>query len=131
MLRKELRLIGEDRFFLEMVWNGKYTAKRLLTAFGVRPPFFLEGAPDEAYYILLGVCITRELQKRVKLPQWNNVEDAVQLLKGAKNIVVLTGAGVGLAIGPFLGTLHDVCHDHAESTTLTLALILCGLRRPF
>ncbi len=64
----------------------------------MRPPFFLEGAPDEAYYTLLSVCIARELQKRVKLPQWNTVEDAVALLKGARNVVVLTGAGVGLGI---------------------------------
>ena len=47
-----------------------------------------------AYYRLLGLGITRELQKRVKLPQYNTIDDAVSLLKSSKNIIVLTGAGV-------------------------------------
>ena len=97
-IRQRLRLIGQDRFIRETLESGLFSAKKLCTAFGARIPFFLEGSPDEAYYGLLSVCIARELQKRVKLPQWNTVEDAVELLKGAKNVVVLTGAGVGLAI---------------------------------
>jgi NAD-dependent histone deacetylase SIR2 len=38
--------------------------------------------------------ISREFSRRVKLPQYNTVEDAVELLKKSKNIIVLTGAGV-------------------------------------
>ena len=74
---------------------GIITAKKLCTAFGIRPPFFLEGQPDDAFYPLLGLGICRELQKRVKLPQYNTIDDAVSLLKNSQNIIVLTGAGVG------------------------------------
>lgn len=81
---------------------GIITAKKLCTALGIRPPFFLEGEPDEAYYSLLDLAICRELSKRAKLPQYNTIDDAVALMKKSRNIVVLTGAGVStskLAIG--------------------------------
>ena len=94
--RKRLRLIGGDRFIAETVGAGEITAKKLCTAFGIRPPFFLEGESDEAYYSLLDLGICRELSKRAKLLQHNSVEDAVTLLKKSRNIVVLTGAGVRL-----------------------------------
>lgn len=70
------------------------TAKKLLTAFGIVPPPFLEGAPDEAYYRLLAMSMSREISKRLKLPEYNTIDDAVGLLKKSKNIMVLTGAGV-------------------------------------
>ena len=93
--RKRLRLVGEDRFVQETVEAGTITAKKLITAFGIRPPFFLQGEPDQAYYTLLGLGICRELSKREKLPQYNTIDDAVELLKKSRNIIVLTGAGVG------------------------------------
>ena len=92
--RKQLRAVGEDQFIKDTVEAGNITAKKLCTAFGICPPSFLEGAPDAAYYPLLSLGISRELSKRVKLPQYNTVEDAVSLLKKSKNIIVLTGAGV-------------------------------------
>lgn len=97
-----MRLVGGDRFVAETVEAGIITAKKLCTAFGIRPPFFLEGEPDEAYYSLLNLGICRELSKRAKLPQYNTIDDAVALMKESRNIVVLTGAGVStskLAIG--------------------------------
>lgn len=78
---------------------GTITAKRLLTAFGVRPPDFLEGHPDEAYLSLLTLAFSRELAKRAKLPQYNSVDDAVTLIKNARNIIVLTGAGISTSLG--------------------------------
>lgn len=95
--RKRLQIIGGDRFIAETVGAGVITAKRLCTAFGIRPPFFLEGEPDEAYYSLLDLAICRELAKRVKLPQYNTIDDAVALLKKSRNIIVLTGAGVRIS----------------------------------
>ena len=94
VLRRRLRIVGQDRFLAETVEAGTYTSKKLCTAFGIRLPFFLEGEPDEAYYYPLRIGIIRELHKRVKLPQYNTLEDAVALIKKSKNIVVLTGAGV-------------------------------------
>lgn len=75
------------------------TAKKLLTAFGFKPPPFLEGCEDEAYYPLLSMAVSRELDRRLKLPQYNTVDDAVDLLKKSKNIIVITGAGISTSLG--------------------------------
>ncbi|KAL8929849.1 MAG: hypothetical protein Q9208_000993 [Pyrenodesmia sp. 3 TL-2023] len=97
--RKRLRLVGEDQFITETIEAGTISAKKLCTAFGIRPPPLLEGQPDQKYYPLLGLGITRELSKRVKLPQYNTIEDAVELLKRSSNIIVLTGAGISTSLG--------------------------------
>ena len=98
LYRKRLRLVGAERFLDETVNARKITAKKLCTAFGIRPSSFLEelGAGDEAYHSILNLGICRELSKRAKLPQYRTIHDAVSLLKGSRNIMVLTGAGVGL-----------------------------------
>ena len=44
--RKRLRLVGEDQFVIETIEAETITAKKLCTAFGIRPPSFLEGQPD-------------------------------------------------------------------------------------
>lgn len=75
------------------------TAKKLLSAFGIRPPDFLEGCPDESYYHLLSLAISRELSKRMKLPEYNTIDDAVELIKKSRNIIVLTGAGISTSLG--------------------------------
>ena len=94
VFRKRLRTIGGDRFLEETIHAGVITAKKLCTAFRIRPPFFLEGAPDDAFHSILNLGICRELSKRQKLPQYNTIEDVVSLLKSSRNIIVLTGAGV-------------------------------------
>jgi NAD-dependent histone deacetylase SIR2 len=86
-------------FCQRSVEAGLITAKKLLTAFGIRPPAFLEGADDEAYYGLLSLAISRELSKRVKLLKYNTIDDAVDLLHKSKNIIVLTGAGISTSLG--------------------------------
>ena len=43
---RRLRQVGEDQFIIETIEAGTITAKKLCTAFGIRPPAFLEGAPD-------------------------------------------------------------------------------------
>ena len=97
-LRARLRAIGPDPFVAETLTVGRYTAKRLLTAFGVKPPEFFEGRPESGYYRLLGLAIIREITAREKLPQYNTIEDAVQLLQKCSKIMVITGAGVCLRI---------------------------------
>ncbi|KAH6842872.1 SIR2-like protein [Chaetomium sp. MPI-CAGE-AT-0009] len=97
--RQLLRSVGPTVFCERTIGSGLISAKKLLTAFGIRPPAFLEGADDEAYYSLLSLALSRELSKRAKLPKYNSVDDAVDLLKKSKNIVVLTGAGISTSLG--------------------------------
>ncbi|KAL9124692.1 MAG: hypothetical protein Q9217_006002 [Psora testacea] len=83
------------------LYNGKLSEhlKRGPIPFGIRPPFFFDGQPDEAYYKLLELGICRELSRRDKLPQYNTVDDAVTLLNKSRNIMVLTGAGISTSLG--------------------------------
>ncbi|KAI1387774.1 putative histone deacetylase SIR2 [Hypoxylon trugodes] len=97
--RQQLRTIGPQEFCRLTVDSGAITAKKLLTAFGIRPPAFLEGLPDDNYFSLLTLAMTRELAKRAKLPKYNTIDDAVTLLKQSRNIVVLTGAGISTSLG--------------------------------
>ncbi|KAI0186686.1 SIR2-like protein [Xylaria flabelliformis] len=97
--RQQLRAIGPDEFCHVHIDSGAITAKKLLTAFGIRPPDFLEGRPDEAYLGLLTLAMTRELTKRAKIMTYNSIDDAVHLLKKSHNIVVLTGAGISTSLG--------------------------------
>ncbi|CAG9943892.1 unnamed protein product [Clonostachys rosea f. rosea IK726] len=98
-LRRELREYGPAVFCQRTVDAGRYTAKKLLTAFSIKPPAFLEGQPDEGYYSLLSLAITRELSKRAKLNRFNTVNDAVDLIEKSNNIILLTGAGISTSLG--------------------------------
>lgn len=98
-LRQQLRSLGPVEFYRRHIESGDYAAKRLITAFGVKPPAFLEGCDDDAYFQLLTLAMTRELQKRVKLTDYNSVDDAVHLIQRARNVVVLTGAGISTSLG--------------------------------
>lgn len=97
--RKQLRSVGPEEFCRRTVDAGTITAKKLLTAFGIRPPAFLEGRPDDAYFSLLSLALSRELSKRAKLTKYNTIDDAVELLQKSRNIIVLTGAGISTSLG--------------------------------
>ncbi|KAG9504105.1 hypothetical protein J7337_004069 [Fusarium musae] len=98
-LRRELREYGPTVFCQRTVDAGHYTARKLLSAFGIRPPPFLEGQPDDAYFSLLSLAITRELSKRAKLLRHNTVDDAVDLITKSSNIILITGAGISTSLG--------------------------------
>ncbi|KAK4190785.1 DHS-like NAD/FAD-binding domain-containing protein [Podospora australis] len=97
--RRLLRAVGPEVLIEQTVNAGLITAKRLLTAFGIRPPECFDGAKDEAYYGLLSLALQREINKRAKLLKYNTIDDAVALLNKAKNIIVLTGAGISTSLG--------------------------------
>ena len=108
--RNRLRFLGEEAFINETIEAGTISAKKLCTAFGIRPPSFLEGAPDHAYYQLLSLGVQRELAKRAKLPQYNTVSDVVALLKKSKRIVVVSGAGVSIPLANVGLSLANFIH---------------------
>jgi len=97
--RQLLRTIGPEEFVNRTVHAGVITVKKLLTAFCIRPPGFLEGSDDEAYFPLLSLALSRELSKRAKLLKYNTIDDAVDLLQRSRNIIVLTGAGISTSLG--------------------------------
>ncbi|TGO92058.1 hypothetical protein BPOR_0011g00080 [Botrytis porri] len=97
--RNLLRKLGPREFCAVTVEADAITAKKLLTAFGILPPMHLEGLPDEEYYQFLSFAIRRELQKRIKIPTYNTFDDAIDLIRHAQKIIVITGAGISTSLG--------------------------------
>ena len=55
--RKRLRIVGDDQFIIETIEAGTITAKKLCTAFNIRPPLFLEGAPDVCTAVIIPIML--------------------------------------------------------------------------
>jgi NAD-dependent histone deacetylase SIR2 len=91
-LRQRLRDVGVEKFIQATLIEGGYSAQKLCSAFRVHVPGFT--GEDEALYHLLGFALHRELSHRKRLAQYSTIDDAAQLLNEAKNIIVITGAGV-------------------------------------
>ncbi|KAF1831513.1 SIR2-domain-containing protein [Decorospora gaudefroyi] len=98
-LRQRLHQVGASQFVMENITSEKMTARKLCTAFGVKIPQFLQDAPDENFYQLLGLAINRELNKRPRLDQYKTIDDAARLLRERRNIMVITGAGISTSLG--------------------------------
>lgn len=95
-----LRSIGPQELCKRTLDTGFVSARKLLTAFGVRPPPPIGEEEDDALALgLLIFAFGRELSKRAKLLKYNTIDDAVNLLQTSKNIVVLTGAGISTSLG--------------------------------
>ncbi|KAF2496189.1 SIR2-domain-containing protein [Lophium mytilinum] len=121
--RHKLHDMGAGPFVFEYITKGQITAKKLCTAFGVRIPKFLENLPDPSYYQLLGHAISRELNKRRRLSQYKDIDDAARLLREKKNILVITGAGISTSLGipdfrskntGFYSKLKEMGYDEPE-----------------
>jgi NAD-dependent histone deacetylase SIR2 len=55
--------------------------------------------PDMALLPFAKMALSRVLRRRDKLPQYNTVSDAIELLRRSKNIIVLSGAGISTSCG--------------------------------
>jgi NAD-dependent histone deacetylase SIR2 len=57
------------------------------------------GTPDVHLLGFAKIALGRVLRRREKLADVNTVDDAVELLRNAKNIMVLSGAGISTSCG--------------------------------
>lgn len=68
------------------------------TAFGL-DPLLEERFGEDRFLRILGQLIVRTYHKRQKLPQYNTIDDAAELLRKSNNIMVITGAGISTSLG--------------------------------
>lgn len=54
---------------------------------------------DDLAFNILGKILMKETSRRRKLPQYNTIDDAANLLRNARRILVLTGAGISTSLG--------------------------------
>ncbi|KAL1710842.1 DHS-like NAD/FAD-binding domain-containing protein [Schizophyllum commune] len=86
-------------------WVREYVVTRaipipsLLEAFGIRLCPELRAKKPMTLLFFLRVALSRELRMREKLPQYNTIDDAANLIKGAQRIMILTGAGISVSCG--------------------------------
>ncbi|ODQ50354.1 SIR2-domain-containing protein [Saitoella complicata NRRL Y-17804] len=121
VLQQDLREMGPDLFLKYYVNQLETPTRSLLSAFGFRIPPLLCEFPDQALLPLLEMALSRFLSKRQKLAQYNTVSDAVELIRNAKNIIVLTGAGISTSLG---------IPDFRSDTGIYAKLAECGLNDP-
>ncbi|VDM96738.1 unnamed protein product [Thelazia callipaeda] len=58
-----------------------------------------ESISDEELYQIIRNIVYSERPKRIRLPQFNSFDDAVELFRRCNRILVLTGAGVSVSCG--------------------------------
>ncbi|EIN09435.1 SIR2-domain-containing protein [Punctularia strigosozonata HHB-11173 SS5] len=86
-------------------WIKEYVLKRaipipkLLYAFDIVLCRELRDKRPKTLLFFLKVALSRQLSRRDKLPAYNTVDDAVNLLRNSKRIIILTGAGISVSCG--------------------------------
>ena len=83
-------------------WLEKYQDYELSSLFSLfdiqLPPELASAAPEELLPILR-YAFAAKAAKRRRLPDYETIQDAVQLIQKSKNILVLTGAGCSVSCG--------------------------------
>ncbi|KZT09855.1 SIR2-domain-containing protein [Laetiporus sulphureus 93-53] len=98
-MTKWLKEFGIASFIQEYVVKRDIPIPKLLYAFGVYLCPELRCKPLRTLLYFLRVALSRELQSREKLPEYNTIDDAVSLIRKRKRILVLTGAGISVSCG--------------------------------
>ncbi|PWN53403.1 SIR2-domain-containing protein [Violaceomyces palustris] len=98
---RELKEDGMVNFLQKYVVQRHCSIKKLLIALGVLLPRSIRDAevPESSLLPILKTALSRILRRREKLPQYNTVDDAIQLIKNSKKIIVLSGAGISVSCG--------------------------------
>lgn len=85
--------------WLEIMLRKGYTKVQILRVMGVKMKDFLEQLPDRALDIFIEKAIRKESKKRRKLKHVNTIDDVCEAIRRAKNILVITGAGISTSLG--------------------------------
>lgn len=97
-IRYHARESGLERCFQEFVVQRRVPLSMLCTAFGVPPPAVPSDPPDKALRNRLKRAMAIDMGNRIKLQQYNSVPDAIALLRNARKIMVITGAGISTSL---------------------------------
>ncbi|KAJ7623240.1 SIR2-domain-containing protein [Roridomyces roridus] len=90
---------GMASWMNEYVLNRNIPIPKLLLAFGVNLSPSLHNMSPATLVYFLRVAMSRELQLRDKLENFNTVEDAIRLIQNSRRILILTGAGISVSCG--------------------------------
>ncbi|KAJ7612505.1 SIR2-domain-containing protein [Mycena polygramma] len=90
---------GMSSFVQEYVVQRNLSIPQLLLAFGINLSPNLHNMSPATLTYFLRVAMSRELQLRDRLPEYNTVEDAVRLIRDSRRIIILTGAGISVSCG--------------------------------
>ncbi|OCF30402.1 NAD-dependent histone deacetylase SIR2 [Kwoniella heveanensis BCC8398] len=99
---KESGLVNFLREYLSPDETGRSRSlRKLLLGFGIIPPAGLRNS-TVPNILLLGfakVALSRILRRRERLAHLSSLQDALNLLRKSKNIIVLSGAGISTSCG--------------------------------
>ncbi|KAF8629053.1 hypothetical protein AX15_003553 [Amanita polypyramis BW_CC] len=98
-LLRHLKEHGMSSFIQKYVLERKIPIPNLLRAFGVNLCPELQTKRFSTLLYFLRVILSHQLRLRDKLPQYNTIEDAVQLIRNSQRMVILTGAGISVSCG--------------------------------
>ncbi|CDO69645.1 hypothetical protein BN946_scf184851.g33 [Trametes cinnabarina] len=90
---------GTAAFMTEYVVRRAVPIPKLLYAFGVCLCPELRTKQPRTLMYLLRVALSRELESRERLSQYNTIDDVVRLIQASSRILILTGAGISVSCG--------------------------------
>jgi NAD+-dependent protein deacetylase SIR2 len=122
-IRYRAREIGLESFLQESVAQHRIQLQKLCQAFCIPVPVVPLDPPDSQLLARLRKAIAADMGNRIKLHKYNSVEDAISLTRRAKNIMVITGAGMSTSLnipdfrsrGGLYPKLRDMGFEDPES----------------
>lgn len=83
-----------------LIQSREYSPAELLSALGFRLPLpVVEKYSSSQLALMLQIAMRHVLSKRQRLDSPRTIDQVVELIKNAKNIIVLTGAGISTSLG--------------------------------